>query len=61
LASKYILTVIRYLFSLLALERFTIVTSVYQLVSIVMESAVVIMLLWRRSVRKKLVLEPEQL
>jgi hypothetical protein len=55
------LTVIRYLFSLLALERFTIVTSVYQLVSIVMESAVVIMLLWRRSVRKKLVLEPEQL
>ena len=61
LASKYILTVIRHLFSLLALERFTIVTSVYQLVSIVMESAVVIMLLWRRSVRKKLVLEPEQL
>jgi hypothetical protein len=61
LASKYVLTVIRYLFSLLALERFTIVTSVYQLVSIVMETAVVIMLLWRRSVRKKLVLEPEQL
>jgi hypothetical protein len=61
LASKYILTVIRHLFSLLALERFTIVTSLYQLVSIVMERAVVIMLLWRRSVRKKLVLGPEQL
>jgi hypothetical protein len=53
LAFKYVLTVIRYLFSLLALEHFTIVTSVYQLVSIFMEIAVVIMLLWRRAVLKK--------
>jgi len=53
LAFKYVLTVIRYLFSLLALEHFTIVTSVYQLVSIFMEIAVVIMLLWRRAVLGK--------
>jgi hypothetical protein len=50
LALKYVLTVIRYLFSLLALENFTVVTSVYQLVSIVMEMGLVIMLLWRRAV-----------
>ncbi len=49
LAFKYVLTVIRYLFSLLALEHFTVVTSVYQLVSIVMEMAIVVMLLWRRA------------
>jgi hypothetical protein len=36
------------------------VTSVYQLVSIVMEMAIVVMLLWRRAALKKLVLEPEQ-
>jgi len=60
LAFKYVLTVIRYLFSLLALEHYTVVTSVYQLVSIVMEMAIVVMLLWRRAVLKKLVLEPEQ-
>jgi hypothetical protein len=48
------------LFSLLALEHYTVVTSVYQLVSIVMEMAIVVMLLWRRAVLKKLVLEPEQ-
>jgi hypothetical protein len=50
LAFKYVLTVVRYLFSLLALEHFTVVTSVYQLVSIVMELGIVIMLLWRRAV-----------
>jgi hypothetical protein len=60
LAFKYVLTVIRYLFSLLALEHYTVVTSVYQLVSIVMEMAIVVMLLWRRAALKKLVLEPEQ-
>jgi hypothetical protein len=57
LASKYVLTVIRYLFSLLALEHYTIVTSVYQLVSILMEMGIVIMLLWRRAVLRKMVLE----
>ena len=61
LAFKYVLTVIRYLFSLLALEHYTVVTSVYQLVSIVMEMAIVVMLVWRRAVLKKLVLEPERL
>ena len=61
LAFKYVLTVIRYLFSLLALEHFTVVTSIYQLVSIVMEMAVVVMLFWRRAALKKLVLKPEQL
>ena len=61
LAFKYVLTVIRYLFSLLALEHFTVVTSIYQLVSIFMEMAVVVMLFWRRAALKKLVLEPEQL
>jgi hypothetical protein len=49
LALKYVLTVVRYVFSLLALERWTLVTSVYQLVSIFMELAIVIMLLWRRA------------
>jgi hypothetical protein len=49
LAFKYVLTVIRYLLSLLALEHFTVVTSVYQVVSIFMEIAIVIMLLWRRA------------
>jgi hypothetical protein len=49
LASKYVLTVIRYLFSLLALEHYTVVTSVYQLVSILMEMGIVIMLLWRQA------------
>jgi hypothetical protein len=53
LAFKYVLTVIRYLFSLLALEHYTIVTSVYQLVSIVMEIGIVVMLVWRRSVLRK--------
>ena len=53
LASKYVLTVIRYLLSLLALEHFTVVTSVYQLVSIFMEVGIVIMLLRRRAVLKK--------
>jgi hypothetical protein len=61
LAFKYILTVIRYLFSLLALENFTVVTSIYQLVSICMEIAIVMMLLWRRAVLRKLVPEPKQL
>jgi hypothetical protein len=53
LAFKYVLTVIRYLLSLLALEHYTFVTSVYQLVSIFMEIGIVIMLLWRRAVLKK--------
>jgi hypothetical protein len=53
LAFKYVLTVIRYLFSLLALEHYTVVTSVYQLVSIVMEIGIVIMLVWRRRVLRK--------
>jgi hypothetical protein len=57
LASKYVLTVIRYLFSLLALEHYTVVTSVYQLVSILMEMGIVIMLLWRRAVLRKVLLE----
>jgi hypothetical protein len=60
LAFKYVLTVIRYLFSLLALEHYTVVTSVYQLVSTVMEMAIVVMLLWRRPALKKLVLEPKR-
>jgi hypothetical protein len=47
--------------SLLALEHFTVVTSVYQLVSIFMEIGIVIMLLWRRAVLKKRVQEPKQL
>jgi hypothetical protein len=53
LAFKYVLTVVRHLFSLLALEHFTVVTSVYQLVSIFMELSIVIMLLWRRAVLAK--------
>jgi len=61
LAFKYVLTVIRYVFSLLALERFTVVTSVYQLVSIVMEMAIVVMLLWRRAALRKPLLEPKRL
>ena len=61
LAFKYVLTVIRYLFSLLALEHFTVVTSVYQLVSIVMEAGVVVMLLWRRAVLKRPAPKPDQL
>ena len=53
LASKYVLTVIRYLLSLLALDHFTVVTSVYQLVSIFIEAGIVIMLLWRRAVLQR--------
>jgi hypothetical protein len=45
---------------LLALEHFTVVTSVYQLVSIVMESSIVVMLLWRRAVLKKMAASPGQ-
>ena len=60
LAFKYVLTVIRYLFSLLALEHYTVVTSVYQFVSIFMELGIVIMLLWRRAVLKRKAAEPEQ-
>jgi len=60
LAFKYVLTVIRYLLSLLALEHYTVVTSVYQLVSIVMEAGVVVMLLWRRAMLKKAVPDPNQ-
>jgi hypothetical protein len=55
------LTVVRYLFSLLALERYTVVTTVYQLVSIFMEMAIVVMLLWRRAALRKPVLEPRRL
>jgi hypothetical protein len=55
------LTVVRYLLSLLALEHFTVVTSVYQLVSIFMEIGIVILLLWRRAVLKKTVPEPKPL
>ncbi len=61
LAFKYVLTVIRYLFSLLALEHYTVVTSVYQFVSIAMEAGIVIMLLWRRAVLRRMVPEPKQL
>jgi uncharacterized membrane protein SpoIIM required for sporulation len=61
LAFKYVLTVVRYLFSLLALERYTVVTTVYQLVSIFMEMAIVVMLLWRRAALRKPVLEPRRL
>jgi hypothetical protein len=61
LAFKYALTVIRYLFSLLALEHYTVVTSIYQLVSIVMEIGIVIMLLWRRAVLGKMAPQPKQL
>src|SRR5882724_2107965 len=60
LAFKYVLTVIRYLLSLLALEHYTVVTSVYQLVSIFMEAGIVVMLLWRRAVLKKPVPDPNQ-
>jgi hypothetical protein len=58
LAFKYVLTVIRYLFSLLALEHYTVVTSVYQVVSIFMEIGIVVMLLWRRAVLRKMVPAP---
>lgn len=58
LAFKYVLTVIRYLLSLMALEHYTIVTSFYQLVSIVMEAGVIIMLLWRRAVLRKMGKDP---
>jgi uncharacterized membrane protein SpoIIM required for sporulation len=61
LAFKYILTVIRNLFSLLALENFSVVTSIYQLVSICMEIGIVVMLLWRRAVLRQLMPEPKQL
>ena len=54
LALKYVLTVIRYVFSLLALEHYTVVTSVYQIVSLFMEIAIVIMLVWRRAALKKI-------
>ena len=57
LALKYVLTAIRYLFSLLALEHYTIVTSVYQIVSILMEIGIVIMLLWRRAALRKIALD----
>jgi hypothetical protein len=60
LVSKYVLTVIRYVFSLLALERYTVVTSVYQLVSIVMEASIVIMLLWRRAALKRATREEQR-
>jgi hypothetical protein len=53
LTSKYVLTVVRYLFSLLALERYTVVTTVYQLVSILMEAGIVVMLLSRRAALRK--------
>jgi len=61
LAFKYVLTVIRYLLSLLAIEHYTVVTSVYQLVSIFMEVGIVAMLLWRRAVLNKMAPEPKQL
>ena len=67
LAFKYVLTVASsldllelILFSLLALEHYTVVTSVYQFVSIFMELGIVIMLLWRRAVLKRKAAEPEQ-
>jgi hypothetical protein len=49
LAFKYVLTVVRYLLSLMALEHYSVVTSVYQIVSIFMEAGIVVMLLWRRA------------
>jgi hypothetical protein len=54
LAFKYVLTVVRYLLSLMALEHYSVVTSVYQIVSIFMEAGVVVMLLWRRAVLGKI-------
>jgi hypothetical protein len=45
---------------LLALEHYTLVTSVYQFVSIFMEISIVIMLLWRRAVLRKGMAEPKQ-
>ena len=54
LAFKYVLTVVRYLLSLLALEHYTVVTSIYQVVSIFMEAGVVILLLWRRAALGKM-------
>jgi hypothetical protein len=48
------LTVVRYLLSLMALEHYSVVTSVYQIVSIFMEAGVVVMLLWRRAVLGKI-------
>ena len=54
LALKYVLTVVRYLLSLMALEHYSVVTSVYQIVSIFMEAGIVIMLLWRRAALGKM-------
>lgn len=53
LAFKYVLTAIKHLLSLLALESCTIVTGVYPFVSLFMEVAIVVLLLWRRSVLAK--------
>jgi hypothetical protein len=54
LAFKYVLTVVRYPLSLLALEHYTVVTSIYQVVSIFMKAGVVIPLLWRRAALGKM-------
>jgi uncharacterized membrane protein SpoIIM required for sporulation len=54
LAFKYVLTVVRYLLSLMALEHYSVVTSVYQIVSIFMEAGIVVMLLWRRAALGKM-------
>lgn len=55
LAFKYVLTAIKYLLSLFAIEHFTVVTSVYQFVSLFMELGLITMLLWRRAVLSNVV------
>lgn len=52
-ASKYVLTAIKYLLSLVALENYSIVTTIYPFVSFFMEISIVAMLLWRRNVLSK--------
>ncbi|MDD3371868.1 MAG: hypothetical protein PHE27_08615 [Alphaproteobacteria bacterium] len=48
LAFKYVLTAVKHGLSLLALQNFTLVTSFYALVSLVLEAGVALMLVWRR-------------
>jgi hypothetical protein len=51
LAFKYVLTAVKHLLSLFALENVTMVTAVYPFVSLFMEAGVVALLLWRRTAK----------
>lgn len=48
LALKYSLTALKHALSVLALQNFTVVTSLYPLAGVVAEAGVVAMLVWRR-------------